>query len=71
VVRRSRKPWIGVLVATSTMAPISLAGAAADQAPTPPSVTGRPYARVSSGTTNTPDTSTERPSGAIAISRML
>jgi hypothetical protein len=35
VVRRSRKPWIGVLVATSTMAPISLAGAAADQAPTP------------------------------------
>jgi hypothetical protein len=35
VVRRSRKPWIGVLVATSTMAPISLAGAVTDQAPTP------------------------------------
>jgi hypothetical protein len=35
VVRRSRKPWIGVLVATCTLAPISAAGAVTDQAPTP------------------------------------
>ena len=35
VVRRSRKPWIGVLVATCTMAPIPVAGAVTDQAPTP------------------------------------
>jgi hypothetical protein len=34
-VRRSRKPWIGVLVATCTMAPIPVAGAVTDQAPTP------------------------------------
>jgi hypothetical protein len=35
VVRRSRKPWIGVLVATCTMAPIPVAGAVTGQAPTP------------------------------------
>jgi hypothetical protein len=34
-VRRSRKPWIGVLVATCTMAPIPVAGAVTDQGPTP------------------------------------
>jgi hypothetical protein len=34
-VRRSRKPWIGVLVATCTMGPIAVAGAVTDQAPTP------------------------------------
>jgi hypothetical protein len=35
VVRRSRKPWIGVLVATCTLAPVPAAGALTDQAPTP------------------------------------
>jgi hypothetical protein len=34
-VRRSRKPWIGVLVATFAMGPIAVAGAVTDQAPTP------------------------------------
>jgi hypothetical protein len=33
VVRRSRKPWIGVLVATCAMGPITVAGAVTDQAP--------------------------------------
>ena len=43
MVRRSRKPWIGVLVATCTMAPIPVAGAVTDQAPTPlpPPVAGK------------------------------
>jgi hypothetical protein len=43
VVRRSRKPWIGVLVATASMAPIPVAWAATDQAPTPlpPPVAGK------------------------------
>jgi hypothetical protein len=43
VVRRSRKPWIGVLVAICTMAPITVAGAVTDQAPTalPPPVAGK------------------------------
>jgi hypothetical protein len=43
VVRRSRKPWIGVLVATATMAPIPVARAVTDQAPTPlpPPVAGK------------------------------
>jgi hypothetical protein len=42
VVRRSRKPWIGVLVAICTMAPITVAGAVNNQAPTalPPPVAG-------------------------------
>jgi hypothetical protein len=35
VVRRSRKPWIGVLVATCVLAPVPAAGAVTDQAPTP------------------------------------
>jgi hypothetical protein len=43
VVRRSRKPWIGVLVATASMAPIPVAWAVTDQAPTPlpPPVAGK------------------------------
>ena len=43
VVRRSRKPWIGVLVATFTMASIPVARAVTDQAPTPlpPPVAGK------------------------------
>jgi hypothetical protein len=43
VVRRSRKPWIGVLVATCTMGPSAIAGAVTDQAPTqlPPPVAGQ------------------------------
>jgi hypothetical protein len=43
VVRRSRKPWIGVLAALGTMAPITVAGAGTDQAPTPlpPPVAGK------------------------------
>jgi hypothetical protein len=43
VVRRSRKPWIGVLVATCTMGPSAMAGAVTHQAPTqlPPPVAGK------------------------------
>jgi hypothetical protein len=43
VVRRSRKPWIGVLVAIFTMASIPVARAVTDQAPTqlPPPVAGK------------------------------
>jgi hypothetical protein len=43
VVRRSRKPWIGVLVATCSMGPSAVAGAVTDQAPTqlPPPVAGK------------------------------
>jgi hypothetical protein len=41
VVRRSRKPWIGLLVATCTMAAIPGAEAVTDQAPLPPPVAGK------------------------------
>jgi hypothetical protein len=43
VVRRSRKPWIGVPVAICTMAAIPVAGAVTDQgpAPLPPPVAGK------------------------------
>jgi len=43
VVRRSRQPWIGMLVATCALAPIPVARAVTDQAPTqlPPPVAGQ------------------------------
>ena len=53
VVRRSRKPWIGVPVAICTMAAIPRAGAVTDQgpAPLPPPVAGKTVnAKVRAGT---------------------
>jgi hypothetical protein len=51
VVRRSRKPWIGLLVAACTMAAIPGAGAVTDQAPLPPPVAGKTVnAQVRAGT---------------------